>query len=108
MNRPPIPIRFGIPLEYEHTMVEFPVANNEVYMRHYAMITVDVGTTHPEVHEYVAWCFRDRWGEEYGPLRTMDIPFTMEGQLDPQCPSGEVVDSEIISLEHDKWIHSSR
>ena len=95
----PVPVRFGIPLDHEHIITSHPVGNGEVYLRHYSAVSVDVGTTHPQIHEYVAWCYLDPFGEETGPLRTMDVPFTMEGQLDPQCPNGEIVDVEMDEEE---------
>ena len=63
-----------------------------MYIRFYTLVWVDVGLDHYETHKYLAWCFRDRFGIEYGPIRSADVPFVGESQLDPQCPDGDIVD----------------
>ena len=50
-----------------------------------------MGESHYQIHEYVAWCFRDDLGE-YGPLQTFDVPFIKLGTRYPRCPDGEVTD----------------
>ena len=92
MNFNEAPLRFGIPTHLEHTSTVHPIGNEEVYIRYYTLVWVDVGLDHYETHEYLAWCFRDRFGNEYGPIRSADVPFVGEGQLDRQCPDGDVVD----------------
>ena len=86
-----IPMHFGIPHHVERTRTIHPVGNGEVYIRYYTQVWVDVGESHYQVYEYVAWCFRDDLGE-YGPLRTFDVPFTGLGTRYPRCLDGEVTD----------------
>ena len=69
MTMPEVPAYFGIPYQFEHSISVHPIGNEEMYLRHYSLIWVDVGSTHYEIHEYIAWCFRDYFGEEFGPLR---------------------------------------
>ena len=88
-------MHFGIPLELERSISVHPVGNGELYLRHYSLVWVEVGSTHYETHEYIAWNFWDHFGEEHGPLRSMDVPFNGEGELDPQCPDGDIVDTDM-------------
>ncbi|XP_056159447.1 uncharacterized protein LOC130135108 [Syzygium oleosum] len=93
-----IPVRFGIPLLVERTRTIHPVGNGESYVRYHSIVWVEVEATHYQTHEYVAWCFRDGFGE-YGPLRTFDVPFTGMGTRYPRCPDGEVTDPGSSSEE---------
>ena len=95
MTMPEVPVRFGIPLELERSISVHPVGNGELYLRHYSLVWVEVGLGHYETHEYVAWTFWDRFGEEHGPIRSMDIPFNGEGELDRQGPDGDVIDIDM-------------
>ena len=55
---------------------------------------IDAGTTHYETQKYIAWCFRDRFGEEFGLLRSVNLLFNREGQLDPKCSVGSIEDAD--------------
>ena len=85
-------IRFGIPPFIEKTMSVHSVGNRNMYIRYYTLLWVDVEELVSETHEDVAWCYRITNGKEIGPFRTFDIPFNGQGQLDPQCPDGQVPD----------------
>ena len=56
------------------------------------------GYTHYETHKYVAWCFRDHFGDGVGSLRLVDIPFNEEGELDFQYPDDDIVDMDMEEI----------
>ncbi|XP_056159960.1 uncharacterized protein LOC130135278 [Syzygium oleosum] len=97
MNFKDASLRFGIPTHIERLRTVHPVGNDEVYIWHYTLVWVDVSLAHYETHEYLAWCFQDRFGDEFGPIRSADVPFVGEGQLDPQCPNGDIIDVDMES-----------
>ncbi|KAI6700065.1 hypothetical protein NL676_014389 [Syzygium grande] len=37
----------------------------------------------------------DHFGDEFGPIRSVDVSFVGEGQLDIQCLDGDVVDVDM-------------
>ncbi|XP_056169587.1 probable LRR receptor-like serine/threonine-protein kinase At3g47570 [Syzygium oleosum] len=88
-----VPVRFGIPLQIERAVTEYPVGNGDKYIRYYTLVWIDVGETHYQTHEYIAWCFRNYSGE-YGPLRTFDVPFNGLDEVDPQCADEDLVNPE--------------
>ena len=79
----------------EHSISVHPVGNWEMYLTHYAFVRVGVGSTQNETREYVTRCFKDRFGEAFGTLRSVDVPLDVEGELDPRCPDGDVVDMDM-------------
>ena len=95
MNFKDAPLRFGIPTHIEHSRMVHPVGNDEVYIRHYTLVWIDVSLAHYETHEYLAWCFRDRFGIEYGPIRFADVSFVEEGQLDRQYADDDIIDVDM-------------
>ena len=86
------PIRFGIPHFIEKMMSVHPLGNGNMYIRYYTLVWVDVGELVSQTHEYVTWCYRTNNGEKTGPFWTFDVSFNGQGEIDPQCPDGQVVD----------------
>ena len=95
MTMPEVLVCFGIPLELKRSISVHFVGNGELYLRHYSLVWVEVDLTHYKTHEYVAWTFWDRFGEEHGPLRSMDVPFNGEGELDSHGPDSDIVDTDM-------------
>ena len=51
MTMPKVLVRFRILHQIEHSILVHPIRNGEMYLRHYTLVWVDVGSTQYETHE---------------------------------------------------------
>ncbi|XP_030456595.1 uncharacterized protein LOC115677555 [Syzygium oleosum] len=94
MNNPPT--RFGIPMHSENLAIEYPIGNNQAWIKRTIIVYVDVGLPELQPNKYMAWCFKDEL-DEFGPVRSFDAPFDGVGDWDPSAvppPDGELTSTE--------------
>lgn len=87
-----VPVHFGIPYRIDQEETEYPVWNGDVYVRYLSTVWVDAGEQLNQAHMYICWCIKDHKGT-YGPLRSFEVPYNNSGDVDPQCPDGEMINS---------------